>query len=45
VLDSRIDLRSPEFRANADAMQGLVDFLVAECCADEVGCKNTQTAA
>ena len=31
--------------ANFDAMQGLVDFLVAECCADEVGCKNTQTAA
>lgn len=31
--------------ANFDAMQGLVDFLVAECCADEVGCKDAQTAA
>lgn len=31
--------------ANYEAMQGLVDFLVAECCADEVGCKDTQTAA
>lgn len=31
--------------ANYYAMQGLVDFLVAECCADEVGCKDTQTAA
>jgi hypothetical protein len=26
-------------------MRGLVDFLAAECCADEVGCKTTQTAA
>ena len=31
--------------ANFDAMRGLVDFLAAECCADEVGCKGTQTAA
>jgi DNA-binding transcriptional ArsR family regulator len=31
--------------ANFDAMRGLVDFLAAECCADEVGCKTTQTAA
>lgn len=31
--------------ANYDAMQGLVDFLAAECCADEVGCKDAQTAA
>lgn len=31
--------------ANFDAMRGLVDFLVAECCADEVGCKSAQTAA
>lgn len=31
--------------ANYDAMQRLVDFLVAECCADEVGCKDAQTAA
>ncbi len=31
--------------ANYDAMRGLVDFLAAECCADEVGCKDTQTAA
>ncbi|QOZ10840.1 transcriptional regulator [Bradyrhizobium sp. CCBAU 51765] len=31
--------------ANFDAMRGLVDFLVAECCADEVGCKDAQTAA
>lgn len=31
--------------ANFDAMQGLVDFLAAECCADEVGCKGAQTAA
>lgn len=31
--------------ANYDTMQGLVDFLVAECCADEVGCKDTKSAA
>jgi DNA-binding transcriptional ArsR family regulator len=31
--------------ANFEAMRGLVDFLAAECCADEVGCKTTQTAA
>jgi len=31
--------------ANFDAMRGLVDFLVAECCADEVGCRDRQTAA
>jgi DNA-binding transcriptional ArsR family regulator len=31
--------------ANYDAMQGLVDFLVAECCVDEVGCKDGRTAA
>jgi DNA-binding transcriptional ArsR family regulator len=31
--------------ANYDSMRGLVDFLAAECCADEVGCKDTQTAA
>lgn len=31
--------------ANYDAMQVLVDFLASECCADEVGCKDTQTAA
>jgi DNA-binding transcriptional ArsR family regulator len=31
--------------ANFDAMRGLVDFLAAECCADEVGCKDAQTAA
>ncbi|MET3331845.1 MULTISPECIES: ArsR/SmtB family transcription factor [Bradyrhizobium] len=31
--------------ANFDAMRGLVDFLASECCADEVGCKNTQTAS
>ena len=31
--------------ANFDAMRGLVDFLAAECCADEAGCKDAQTAA
>lgn len=33
--------------ANYDIMRGLVDFLVAECCADEVkaGCHDTKTAA
>lgn len=31
--------------ANFDAMRGLVDYLVAECCADEAACKDTQTAA
>jgi DNA-binding transcriptional ArsR family regulator len=31
--------------ANFDAMRGLVDFLAAECCADEAGCKDTPTAA
>src|SRR5258708_22839633 len=33
--------------ANYDVMRGLVDFLVAECCADltEVGCKDTKSAA
>ena len=33
--------------ANYDIMRGLVDFLVAECCADEAkeGCQDTKTAA
>lgn len=31
--------------ANHDAMQGLVDFLVAECCADETECDDTKSAA
>jgi DNA-binding transcriptional ArsR family regulator len=31
--------------ANFEAMRGLVDFLAAECCADEVGCKGAQTEA
>ncbi len=31
--------------AEYDAMRGLVDFLVAECCADEAGCANARTAA
>ena len=26
-------------------MQGLVDFMVAECCADETGCAETKSAA
>jgi DNA-binding transcriptional ArsR family regulator len=30
--------------ANYDVMRGLVDFLVAECCAD-AECKDTRTAA
>jgi DNA-binding transcriptional ArsR family regulator len=30
--------------ANYDVMRGLVDFLVAECCAD-AECKDTKTAA
>ncbi|KQT08470.1 MAG: ArsR/SmtB family transcription factor [Bradyrhizobium sp.] len=32
-------------RANFDAVRGLVDFLVAECCAEETGCRDAQTAA
>ncbi|MGX9426232.1 MULTISPECIES: ArsR/SmtB family transcription factor [Bradyrhizobium] len=31
--------------AEYDTMQGLVDFLVAECCIDETQCKDAQTAA
>jgi DNA-binding transcriptional ArsR family regulator len=31
--------------ANYDTMQGLVDFLVAECCSDEAGCADTKSAA
>ncbi|MCK1739831.1 helix-turn-helix transcriptional regulator [Bradyrhizobium sp. 139] len=31
--------------ANFDAMRGLVDFLASECCVEEIGCKNAQTAA
>jgi len=31
--------------AEYDKMQGLVDFLAAECCADEVECADTQSAA
>ena len=31
--------------ANYDAMRGLVDFLAAECCADEAGCAGAQSAA
>jgi DNA-binding transcriptional ArsR family regulator len=31
--------------AEYDTMHTLVDFLVAECCADEVGCKDAKTAA
>jgi DNA-binding transcriptional ArsR family regulator len=31
--------------ANYVVMRGLVDFLVAECCADEAECKDTRTAA
>lgn len=31
--------------ANYSTMQDLVDFLVAECCADETACKETKTAA
>ncbi|KJC33546.1 ArsR family transcriptional regulator [Bradyrhizobium sp. LTSP885] len=31
--------------AEYDTMQGLVDFLVAECCVDEKECTPTQTAA
>ncbi len=31
--------------ANYDAMRGLVQFLVAECCAEETGCRAAQTAA
>jgi DNA-binding transcriptional ArsR family regulator len=31
--------------ANYSIMRDLVDFLVAECCADEVACKETKTAA
>ena len=31
--------------AQYDTMQGLVDFLAAECCADEAECKEAKTAA
>lgn len=31
--------------ANYPVMQGLVDFLVAECCADAVECNASQSAA
>ncbi len=31
--------------AEYDAMQGLVDFLAAECCADEAGCSDAKSAA
>jgi DNA-binding transcriptional ArsR family regulator len=31
--------------ANYDLMRGLVDFLVAECCADAAGCTDTGVAA
>ncbi|MGM4896864.1 ArsR/SmtB family transcription factor [Tardiphaga sp. 839_C3_N1_4] len=31
--------------ANYDVMRGLVDFLVAECCADAVECKDANDAA
>jgi DNA-binding transcriptional ArsR family regulator len=31
--------------ANYDVMRGLVDFLVAECCADAAESKDTKTAA
>ncbi len=31
--------------AEYDRMRGLVDFLVAECCADEAGCAETRPAA
>jgi DNA-binding transcriptional ArsR family regulator len=31
--------------ANYDVMRGLVDFLVAECCADAAECKDTKSAA
>src|SRR5450755_2840439 len=31
--------------ANYDVMRGLVDFLVAECCADATESKDTQSAA
>lgn len=31
--------------AEYDTMRGLVDFLVAECCAEETGCKTTDRPA
>ncbi len=31
--------------ANYDVMRGLVDFLVAECCADAADCGDTKSAA
>jgi DNA-binding transcriptional ArsR family regulator len=31
--------------AEYDTMRGLVDFLVAECCAEEAQCKEDRTAA
>ena len=31
--------------ANYDVMRGLVEFMVSECCADAVECKDTKTAA
>ena len=31
--------------ANYDSMRGLLEFLAAECCADEAECKGAKTAA
>ncbi|NVN87510.1 MAG: helix-turn-helix transcriptional regulator [Rhodopseudomonas sp.] len=31
--------------ANYDVMRGLVDFMVAECCADAAECQETKSAA
>ncbi|WP_315731599.1 MULTISPECIES: metalloregulator ArsR/SmtB family transcription factor [unclassified Bradyrhizobium] len=31
--------------AEYDTMQGLVDFLVAECCVDQIQCKETRSVA
>ncbi len=31
--------------ANYDVMRGLIDFMAAECCADEIECRSKKTAA
>ncbi len=31
--------------ANYDVVRGLIDFMAAECCADEIECRSKKTAA
>jgi DNA-binding transcriptional ArsR family regulator len=47
LITQKRDATTLVCHANYDVMRGLVDFLVAECCADvsEVSCKDTKSAA